>query len=228
MSTRVEENRGIVSERIATELRQDILDGHLLPGSRLGEVALAERFEVNRGPVRAALNLLNEIGIVTIVPNSGARVRVIGREDARALYEVRTALEGEAAILAAKKRGIETAQRLFGLLDQHAEEIKSRADGAYLQPRGDRDFHLVIAEMVGNPILLRYLSRELYPQLSLLRIKHRNVTGRGTAALHEHKRIAEAIADGDYTVAGLLMRRHIKNSWIALEAQLSNEMESTT
>jgi DNA-binding GntR family transcriptional regulator len=75
--------------------------------------------------------------------------------------------------------------------------------------------------MAGNPLLQRYLARDLYPQLSLLRVKHRNVTGRGAKALHEHKRIAAAIAEGDAEVAGLLMRRHIRNSWTALEAQLS-------
>ncbi|AJE48426.1 GntR family transcriptional regulator [Celeribacter indicus] len=228
MSTKQEDSRGLVSERLASELRRDILDGRLAPGTRLGEVALAERFDVSRGPVRAALNLLNEIGIVTIVPNSGARVRVIGREDAQALYEVRAALEGEVAMLAAQKAGAETARRLRDLLGQHAGEIRARPDGAYLQTGGDRDFHLVIAEMAANPILERYLSRDLYPQLALLRVKHRNVRGRGAEALREHERIAAAIADGDPEVAGLLMRRHIRNSWTALEAQLSETEEDRT
>ena len=81
--------------------------------------------------------------------------------------------------------------------------------------------------MAGNPLILRYLARELYPQLSLLRVKHRNVVGRGAEALNEHKRIATAIADGDAEVAGLLMRRHIRNSWTALEAQLSETAGET-
>ena len=75
LSTISETSRGLVAERLAEDLRDDILSGRLQPGARLGEVALAERFSVSRGPVRAALNLLNETGIVTIVPNSGARVR---------------------------------------------------------------------------------------------------------------------------------------------------------
>jgi len=86
---------------------------------------------------------------------------------------------------------------------------------------------MVTAQMAANPIILRYLTRELYPQLSLLRVKHRNVTGRGAKALREHERIAAAIADGDSEVAGLLMRRHIRNSWIALEAQLSEAEKDT-
>ena len=228
MSTKQEESRELVFERLAAELRDDILAGRFRPGARLGEVALAERFEVSRGPVRAALNLLGEAGIVTIVPNSGARVRVLRREDARALYEVRAALEAEAAMLAAMKAGPDTARRFRELLDQHERDIAAHPDGAYLQGSGDRDFHMVTAQMAANPIILRYLTRELYPQLSLLRVKHRHVTGRGTEALKEHERIAAAVADGDPDVAALLMRRHIRNSWTALEAQLSDSEEMAT
>lgn len=225
MSTISMKSRGLAAERLADVLREDILSGRIASGERLGEVALAERFEVSRGPVRAALNLLNEAGIVTIVPNSGARVRELSRADARALYEVRAALEAEAAMLAAARAGPETAALFVDLLDQHAGEIAVHPEGAYLQGAGDRDFHMVIARMADNPIILRYLARELYPQLSLLRVKHRNVTGRGAKALNEHKRIATAIADGDAEVAGLLMRRHIRNSWTALEAQLSETIK---
>ncbi|WP_084354981.1 GntR family transcriptional regulator [Primorskyibacter flagellatus] len=223
------ESRTLVSERLAAELRDDILCGALVPGSRLGEMALAERFAVSRGPVRAALGLLSEAGIVQIVPNSGARVRIIGRSDARALYQVRTALEAEAATLAASNAGRHAAPRFRQLLDQHGAQIAAHPEGAYLQASSDRDFHVVIAELSGNPLILRYLTRELYPQLSLLRVKHRNVTGRGAVALKEHERIAAAIIDGDGEIAGLLMRRHIRNSWTALEMQLSQtEQEDET
>ncbi|WP_239520716.1 GntR family transcriptional regulator [Pseudooceanicola aestuarii] len=216
-----------MAERVALALQGEILEGRFPPGARLGEVALAERFDVSRGPVRTALNQLAETGIVTIVPNSGARVRELGREDARALYEVRAALEAEAARLAAGRADAGAGDMLDKLLGQHADEVSAHPQGAYLQGPGDRDFHMVIARMGGNPIILRYLTRELYPQLSLLRVKHRNVTGRGQAALTEHRRIAEAIACGDAEVAGLLMRRHIRASWEALEAQLGAVTKET-
>ncbi|MFP7571995.1 GntR family transcriptional regulator [Marivita sp. S2033] len=231
MSTITTESRALVSERLAAQLRDDILCGALEPGSRLGEMALAERFAVSRGPVRAALGQLADSGIVQIVPNSGARVRVIERSDARALYQVRAALEAEAAMLAASNAGRNAAPRFRQLLDHHAEQIAAHPEGAYLQVSSDRDFHVVIAELSGNPLILRYLTHELYPQVSLLRVKHRNVTGRGADALAEHERIAAAIIEGDGEVAGLLMRRHIRNSWTALETQLSQteqDIESQT
>ncbi|PTW46591.1 GntR family transcriptional regulator [Rhodovulum kholense] len=219
------ESKVMATERVAASLRAEILSGTLQPGARLGEVALAGRFQVSRGPVRAALQDLCESGLVAIVPNSGARVREVGREDARALYQVRAALEAEAARLAAARADAVSAGSFRALLDQHARDVAAHPEGAYLQGSGDRDFHIVIARVAGNPIILRYLTRELYPQLLLLRLKHRNVTGRGATALREHERISEAIAAGDAEVAGILMHRHIQNSWAALEAQLSGPEE---
>jgi DNA-binding GntR family transcriptional regulator len=220
LSTKIEDSQGLTSEVIAAELQGEIVMGRLRPGDRLGEVALAERFEVSRGPIRAALKLLNEVGIVSIVPNSGARVRVMKRKDARALYEVRAALEAEAAMLAAQRAGVNATRKLGELLGQHAGEIQEHPKGAYLQAGGDRDFHLVIAELADSPIIEKYLSRELYPQLSLLRVKHRFVTGRGAEALLEHERIARAIIENEPEIARRLMYNHIRNSWSAIEAQL--------
>jgi DNA-binding GntR family transcriptional regulator len=171
--------------------------GRLRPGDPLGEIALAERLEVSRDPIRAALKLLNEVGILSIAPSSGTRVRVIKRQDPRTLYEVCAALEAESAMLAAQRAGVNDTRKLGELLDQHADEIQERPKGAYLQAGEDRDFHLVIAKLADSPIIEQYLSRELYPQLSLLRVKHRLITGRGAEARLEHERIARAIIENE-------------------------------
>lgn len=205
---------------LEAELREDILTGRIRPGERLGEVALAERFAVSRGPVRDALRKLAAAGLVSFLPNIGARVRVFSREDARALYELRAALESDAARWAARRAGQERASGLVQLLGQHAESIAAHPAGAYLQNGKDADFHIVIAEMAQNPLLRNLLADELYPQLALLRRQHRNVDGRGRVALREHENIADAIINGDDELAALLMRRHIEASWNALSGQL--------
>ncbi|WP_246008562.1 GntR family transcriptional regulator [Afifella aestuarii] len=216
---------GDSSAAILERLRTDILAGRLVPGERLGEVALARRFEVSRGPVREALRLLADAGLVSFTPNVGARVRELSLADARVLYELREALEAEAARLAALRATPEEAQDLGALLKQHAGEIAAHPVGAYFQSGGDADFHIVIARLSGNPLILRLLDSELYPQLSLLRRRHGRVQGRGREALIEHERIQEAIAAGDGELAGLLMRRHIRASWTSLAGELSQEEE---
>ena len=210
----------LTAQRVYAKLREDILNGEREPGTRLGEMALCKEFNVSRGPVRAALSLLAEAGILTIVPHSGASVRVISREDARALYEVRAALESEAASLAAAAIGPNTAEQLRDLLLEHTRQVKFHPTGAYVQTKKSSDFHLVVARLSDNPVLLHYLSKELYPQMALLRSRHKHVQGRGLTALKEHQRIAEAILEGDSEVAGILMRRHINISWESFESQL--------
>lgn len=210
----------LTTQRIYDQLREDILSGERKPDSRLGEVAISEKLNVSRGPVRAALSLLAEAGIVTLVPHSGAKVRVISLEDARALYQVRAALEAEAAYLAAAAINSDTVHQLRALLQEHTKQVEIHPTGAYVQGDSDRDFHIVIAKLSYNSIILEFLTGELYPQISLLRIRHKHIKGRGRYALAEHERIIDAIAAGDSEVASLLMRRHINNSWTALEAQL--------
>ncbi len=205
---------------LEAELREDILSGRISPGERLGEVPLAARFSVSRGPVRDALRKLAGAGLVSFLPNIGARVRVFSQDDARALYELRAALESDAARWAARRADKAQAQGLIALLGQHAETIAAHPAGAYLQNGKDADFHIVIAEMAQNPLLRDLLADELYPQLALLRRQHRHVAGRGRVALREHENIADAILNGDDELAALLMRRHIEASWNALRGQL--------
>lgn len=84
---------------VVAELREQILDAVLAPGSALREEALVERFGVNRHTVRAALQQLATQRLVDFVPYRGARVRAFSDDDIRALMEYRTALEAEAVRL---------------------------------------------------------------------------------------------------------------------------------
>lgn len=87
-------------EALAGALRSRILEGELPGGARLREQELCEAYGVARHSARAALRALAAEGLVRIEPNRGARVAALGREDLRGLYELRTALEVEAARLA--------------------------------------------------------------------------------------------------------------------------------
>ncbi|SDG87958.1 GntR family transcriptional regulator [Pelagibacterium luteolum] len=216
---------GSAAKSIVDELRNEIISGHLQSGERLGEMALAERFSVSRGPIREALRSLADAGLVSFAPNVGARVRRMTIEDARALYEVRAALESEAARLAASRASKDDARQLIDLLVNQEPVVRAHPHGAYLQGGGDTDFHAVISRLSDNRLITRLLFEELYPQLLLLRQQHQNVRGRGVEALHEHERIAEAISQGEPELAGMLMRRHIRESWTSLERQMASEGE---
>lgn len=211
---------GASAQQIINNLYEKILSGVLKPGERLAEVALAEKFRISRGPVREALRHLASMGLLTVTPNVGASVRVITEIEARDLYELRTALESEAAFLAAKRIDDTGRERIARLVATHADTMSLHPVGAYAPQHGDSDFHSLVAHLSGNALLINALTQELYPQLVLLRRQHQNVRGRGQVALMEHQRITEAIQSGDAELAALLMRRHLQFSWQALMSQL--------
>src|SRR5687768_10346139 len=95
----------LVTENVPTrdlvlrKLRDAILSGLFQPGQRLLERELVEQMGVSRTPIREALRKLELEGLVTTVPYKGPIVTLPTLEDARQLYEVRAALEGEAVAL---------------------------------------------------------------------------------------------------------------------------------
>ncbi|MEX0803559.1 MAG: GntR family transcriptional regulator [Candidatus Binatia bacterium] len=103
-------------------LKQDIVLARLHPGEPLLEEDLAERLQVSRTPVREALRKLNHDGLVRVVPNKGAFVRVLTPRDIREIYEVREALESFAAARAATILSDEQ----LGSLSRLAENLKRR------------------------------------------------------------------------------------------------------
>lgn len=92
-----------VSDELAGLLRQRILDGDLPAGAPLREVELADAYGVSRHTLRAALRTLATEGIVRIEANRGAEVSRLQPADLAALFELRVALELEAAHLALER-----------------------------------------------------------------------------------------------------------------------------
>jgi DNA-binding GntR family transcriptional regulator len=98
------DRRSAVDE-LAARLRDRILDGELHGGERLREQELTARYVVARHTARAALRAVAAEGLVVLEPHRGARVATLGRTEVEGLYELRAALELEAARLALERHG---------------------------------------------------------------------------------------------------------------------------
>ena len=111
--------RAARSQRALMGLRELIVSGELRAGTRLHEVALANRLGISRTPLRAALARLGQEGFVEVVPSGGYAVRRFGREDVIDAIELRGVLEGTAVRLAAE-RGVPSARmaQLHALLGE--------------------------------------------------------------------------------------------------------------
>ena len=84
-------------EQIAEQVGKSIIEGEYEPGARIQEQELAEQFEVSRGPVREALRILEQHGLVQITARKGAQITNLTAEEVRQIFDVRVNLVGLAA-----------------------------------------------------------------------------------------------------------------------------------
>jgi DNA-binding GntR family transcriptional regulator len=83
----------VASQRVADILAERILDGTLVPGTRIKQDELAEELNTSRIPVRDALRMLETRGLVTLRANAGARVASMTLKDIEISYEIRERIE---------------------------------------------------------------------------------------------------------------------------------------
>lgn len=206
------------SDKTFIALRSDIVEGVLAAGSKLSEVELSTMYGVSRAIVREAINRLENASLVERKPNIGAKVVTLTHQGLVQLYQVREALEGMAARLAAQNMSDEEVSQLNALLAAHFEEVK---DGeSYYQEAGDVDFHYRILLGSHNQQLISMLSNNIYHLVRMYRVQLGMAGPRVTTAFVEHKSIVQAISNRDGELAELLMRRHILYSKNNIETKL--------
>lgn len=196
-------------------LKADIIDGILEPGAPLGEMETAERVGVSRTPIREAFARLAAEGLVTSERRT-VYVAPLNVPHVIELYELREALETQAARLAARRRDPEP----FGaLVDKF---LAGPAEGD-LDAR--RPFYLaaelddLILEAAGS----RYISaavQDLRGQMARIRQHARHNPNRLAKATEEHMLIAQAIRDGDEVLAVQATAVHLRNSLQSVLAAL--------
>jgi len=211
------------TDKIFIAIRADIVEGVIPSGSKLSEAELSTMYGVSRAVVREAINRLANASLLERKPNIGARVVSLSRQGLVQLYQVREALEGMAARLAAQNMQDSEIATLRELLAQHFEAVK---DGeSYYQEAGDVDFHYRIVLGSHNQQLISMLTNNIYHLVRMYRVQLGMAGPRVSTAFVEHKNIVEAIANRDGELAELLMRRHILYSKNNIEIKLRSVHE---
>jgi DNA-binding GntR family transcriptional regulator len=202
---------GPVSDRAAAirdHIRNAIVDRRLGPGTKLSEHEVGALFDASRTVARAALQMLSFEGLVRTERNRGAFVANPTPEEARQVFASRRLIEPGIATQACAR--IEPAD--IGRFD-----VQLAAESRFLAQRGPEarrseikasgDFHLLLAAVVGNPILLRFME-ELVARSSLV-IALYGRSGVSACGHSEHLEIWEALRSSDASRAGSLIIRHI-------------------
>ena len=192
---------------VRDEIRRWIIDGRLAQGERIMEEELAHDLGVSRNPVREALQTLAHEGFVELEPRRGARVMMLSDDRAADVFEVREALEGLVAKLAARRRTPEQLAELDQVIEQGRQVLAT--DDLSSLPELNSRFHRLLTECAASPTLdelldgLTHLIEWLYT---------RRVRERGMWTWDEHVAIAAAISEGDTARAHDLACQHIRNA----------------
>jgi DNA-binding GntR family transcriptional regulator len=212
-----------IADRLFEQIRKAIVEGEIVAGSKISEPELARRYGISRGPLREAIGRLEACGLVERKPNVGARVVALSSEQLLEIFEVREALEGMAARLAAQHMSHGAIDDLRELLSRHARQIDANGDQAYFQREGDLDFHYRVVQGSGNRRLMDLLCNDLYHLMRLYRYQFGMQSRRGPRAFTEHEHIVDAIERRDGELAELLMRHHIRASRSNVERMLAEQ-----
>lgn len=196
-------------EIVFESLREAIINGILKPGERLMEIQLAEEMGVSRTPVREAIRKLELEAFVVMIPRKGAYVAGISMKDIADVFEIRAALEGLAAGLAAERITEEELEHLERTLVKITECTESNNLDALIDI--DTDFHDVLYKASRNERLVQIVSN-LREQIQRFRTASLSHPGRMKDALEEHKKIVEAISERNAELAQSLAREHIENA----------------
>ena len=193
------------THQIVEALTRAIVEHRLHPGTKLAEQKLADHFGVSRTLVRQALFQLSQNRLITLEPARGAFVAAPTATEARQVFAVRRMLEAE--MTRAFIRDV-TPARLKVLKDHVAQEKKAmQSNNASERVELLGDFHVRMAELMGNDVLARMLG-ELISRCSLITLMYQSATAAQHSA-DEHADIVKALAAKDEATAVRLMTEHL-------------------
>jgi GntR family transcriptional regulator, transcriptional repressor for pyruvate dehydrogenase complex len=212
-------------DRVAEVISEEITSGRLSPGDRLPtEVQLVKQLGVSRTVVREAVSRLRNAGLVE--PRQGAGVFVLEprvhpldlsgeaqRTKASVLQvvEVRRAMEGEAAALAAARAKPADLRRMRAALEAIDADVRAGGDGV----DADLAFHQSVVDSTGNPVLaetLRYIGSLMRNGIRVTRANEARRADFTAQVRREHQILLEAVEAGDPEAARAAARQHMEHA----------------
>jgi DNA-binding GntR family transcriptional regulator len=196
------------SDRAYEVLKDDILQWRLAPRTLIGEKEQSEPLGISRTPLREAITRLAAEGLVDTQRGRAGVVTDVSPANLPELFELREALETQAARLAARRRDARTFEQLREDFLSAPAGLVHRANGYYdLVARLDAAIDVAIA----NPFLLASLAG-LRNHLARVRRLAQDNPARLAESVSEHLLIVQAILDRDEMLAAQATAVHLRKS----------------
>lgn len=177
----------------------------LRPGERLLEQTLSERFGTSRAPIREALYLLAQEGLVERIPRKGAVVKRYTTREIEEVYKVRItleelALERDCAGLRMIRQSRDALKPIVVAMEENRRDVKRYHELNF-------EFHKAIVDLSGSSVLLRLYTQIEGPLKTFLRLSM--MTRKDVSkSIEDHKRILAAIGEADAAEADKVLRAH--------------------
>jgi DNA-binding GntR family transcriptional regulator len=211
-----------LSDQVAGQLRQAILQGRLKPGQRIIEHEIAQAMAISRGPVRDALRILQNERLVVQYPHRGAFVAWLTLRDAEEIYSLRRELETLAVEFAIKYATDEQIEELTQVIEKMMAVMKQ----GYAQPEAtdlDLDFHETLCRISGHGRVLAAWTA-LRAQVRLIILTHgvlQPMDLRENAA-EWHRMLVDAVRKRDVEAAHEVLRRHLAASYASVRQAIED------
>jgi len=198
-----------LSDDVATQIRQAILDGRLAPGQRIVERDIAGAMGTSRGPVRDALKSLENEGLVVRYPHRGTFVARLTPEDAEEIYSLRQALEMLAVEYIIERAAPEQLDELDALIGS-MERLIERGYTQYEATDLDIEFHDDLYLISGHKRLMAAWEA-LKEQVRVFLLAHRNLRPEDfeERAVLWHRRVVGALRQRDVELARHIVHEHV-------------------
>jgi DNA-binding GntR family transcriptional regulator len=193
-------------DEVAATLREQIFDGTLAPGSFLDEVALCERLEISRTPLREALKVLTAEGLLRHEPRRGCFVSQVTERDLDDIFPVIALLEGRCAYEAARNASDAELEALEALHERLVRHAKAKRINDYYAT--NHVIHEAIIALADNRWLAQVIG-DLRKILKLARLQQLHAPGRLAQSLSEHLAVFAALKARDSESADAAMRNHL-------------------
>lgn len=200
-------------QQVYNQLRKEIITGKLESDSTINEVHLARDLEVSRGPVREAIRILEQEGLIIRDSKNQLRSYKATIEDIENIYQCRQVLESLAVKLAARRISSEKIEQLSRVMEKKKKLIYEKQVSDFIELCSE--FHNIIIHSCGNPRLQQQIK-----QLRSLTYLYRNYNVKGITrrenVYKEHNHILTLLKEKEDEKAGAFMSEHIERDCLNL------------
>lgn len=202
-------------------IRDSILNMTFKPGEMISELTLSKQLGISRTPIREAFKKLEQEGLI-VSQNRRTRVYILTIQEVEEIFDLKCAVEGYVALLAAERKTPETMMRLGSIMEKMRAFPPAELKDAATQPDPenhraleawleiDEAFHDILYEMARNSRAQEYI-HNLNRQWHRLRMGINAMEGRIEKSIAEHVELGEKVLAGRGEEARDLMVRHLSN-----------------